>query len=398
MLSRRHLLSRSLGATAGLLIVPAPTRVVTLFLCGDVMTGRGIDQILPHPGKPDIHESYLRSAADYVRLAEHTTGPIRRPVGFDYVWGDALAELGARRPAARIVNLETTVTAADKPWPGKGIHYRMHPANLPCLAAAGIDCCVLANNHVLDWGYGGLHETLERLHAAGIVTAGAGADAEQARAPAIVGLPSGGRVLVFAMAMQSSGVPPDWAARADRPGVHLLPGLSRDTVQAMATQVRAARRAGDLIVASIHWGANWGYGLPAEHRQFAHGLIDSAGVDVVHGHSSHHPLGIEVYRGRLILHGCGDFLNDYEGIGGHDEYRPELVLMYLPTLDRATGELDRLDLTAMQIRHLRLQRASGEATAWLAERLSRVSRPFGTALTAAPEGRLEVRWEPVAAS
>ena len=35
---------------------------ITIFMCGDVMTGRGIDQVLPHPSDPTIHESYIKSA------------------------------------------------------------------------------------------------------------------------------------------------------------------------------------------------------------------------------------------------------------------------------------------------------------------------------------------------
>ena len=69
-----------------------------------------------------------------------------------------------------------------------------------------------------------------------------------------------------------------------------------------------------------------------------------AGIHVVHGHSSHHFKGIEVYRNRPILYGCGDFLNDYEGIGGHRRFRGELALMYFPILDPATGDLLSLDL------------------------------------------------------
>ncbi len=66
---------------------------VTLFVCGDVMTGRGIDQILPHPSPPQLQESYVRDAREYVELAEQVNGPIVRPVDFRYIWGDALAEL-----------------------------------------------------------------------------------------------------------------------------------------------------------------------------------------------------------------------------------------------------------------------------------------------------------------
>lgn len=40
--------------------------VITLFVCGDVMTGRGIDQMLPHPSLPQLREPYVTSALDYV--------------------------------------------------------------------------------------------------------------------------------------------------------------------------------------------------------------------------------------------------------------------------------------------------------------------------------------------
>ena len=51
------------------------------------MTGRGIDQILPHPCDPLLHERYMDSAVDYVRLAEEATGAIPRPVGMSYIRG-----------------------------------------------------------------------------------------------------------------------------------------------------------------------------------------------------------------------------------------------------------------------------------------------------------------------
>ena len=279
----------------------AGARDMTLFLCGDVMTGRGIDQVLPHPGNPVLHEGYATSALDYVALAERANGPIPRPAEFAYVWGDALAEWARNAPDLRIVNLETAVTTRDDWQRGKGIHYRMHPANVPCLTAAGIDCCVLANNHVLDWGDAGLAETLDTLRRAGLQRAGAGRDRAEAAAPAVLPVAGKGRVLVFAYGAQSSGIPPVWAAAAGLPGVNLLPDLSPATLQQIAAQVQAIKQPADVVVASIHWGSNWGYAVPAAHQRFAHGLIDRCGVDVVHGHSSHHPLGIELYRGRPIL-------------------------------------------------------------------------------------------------
>jgi len=365
---------------------------VTLFLCGDVMTGRGIDQILARPNAPHLFEPYVSSALDYVALAERSAGPITRPVKAGYVWGDALDELERARPAARIVNLETAVTTSEDAWPGKDIHYRMHPDNISCLSAAKIDCCVLANNHVLDWGYRGLTETLDTLHAAGIRTAGAGRDVAEAAAPAAMSLPGGGRVLVLAYGMESSGVGAAWAAGKTRGGVNFLPDSSSRSLEEVARSAHAVKGAGDVVVASIHWGGNWGYDVSSEQRAFAHQLVDAAGVDVVHGHSSHHPMGIEVYRDRLILYGCGDFLNDYEGIGGYESFRGDLTLMYFPTVDAASGKLLRLGLTVMQVRSFRLNRARDADVGWLEATLSREGRKFGTRVEREAETRLALRW------
>jgi poly-gamma-glutamate synthesis protein (capsule biosynthesis protein) len=354
-----------------------------LFLCGDVMTGRGIDQILPAPCDPAIDEPWVKSALDYVTLAEQASGPIPRRADPSYVWGDALAELEQARPDARIVNLETAVTTCGE-RAAKGINYRMSPANAACLAAAGVDCCVLANNHVLDWGSKGLEETLDTLHGMGMRTAGAGRDAGEAHAPARLG----NHLLVFAFALESAGVPADWAAGADTPGVSWLPDLSSQTADALAGRIVAARRPGDVAVVSIHWGANWGYEVSQRQRSFARRLIDQGAADLVHGHSAHHPGRIELYRERLILYACGDFLNDYEGIAGHQAFRPELTLMFFASLDDASGRLRELALSPMRIRRFRLQRASEEETGWLAARLSGES---ALPVEAAAGGRLRLR-------
>jgi poly-gamma-glutamate synthesis protein (capsule biosynthesis protein) len=363
---------------------------VQLFLCGDVMTGRGIDQILPRPSKPHIEEPLMKSALGYVELAERVNGRIPRRAGFSYVWGGALEEFARMKPDWRIVNLETSVTVSEDRAP-KGINYRMHPANAPCLKAAGIDCAALANNHVLDWGAAGLMETLGTLAGLGIKTAGAGRNLEEAAAPAILARSAGARVLVFSCGLGSSGIPAEWAAGEKKAGVWRLPDPGPAAVRAVAERVKAAKRAEDLAVLSIHWGGNWGYEIPPAHRAFAHAVIESAGVDLVHGHSSHHPLGIEVWRGRLILYGCGDFLNDYEGIGGYEEYRSHLALMYFATL-RRDGKLERLEVTPLAIRRFRLERAGEGDAGWLQARLDREGRKFGTRVSLNAAGRLTVGW------
>jgi poly-gamma-glutamate synthesis protein (capsule biosynthesis protein) len=363
---------------------------VTLFLAGDVMTGRGIDQVLPSPSDRQLFESYVRDARDYVDLAVRANGPIPQPVDFTYIWGDALAAFDRMAPDARIVNLETSVTTASEPWP-KGINYRMNPNNVACLSVAKLDCCVLANNHVIDWGFVGLEETLATLRKSGLRTAGAGADAFEAAAPATIGLRDGRHVLVYGYGSPTSGIPEEWAAGPRRPGVNFLDELSPAAARHIGTLVASARAARDLVVASVHWGSNWGYAIPRAEREFAHALIDTGGADVVHGHSSHHPKGIEVYRGKPIIYGCGDFLNDYEGIAGHENYRGDLSLAYFPALDAATGELVDFRIVPLRMSRFSLHDASRSDMQWLIAMLTREGERFGTTAEL-HDGHIAVRW------
>jgi len=362
-----------------------------LFLCGDVMTGRGIDQILPHPADPTLREAYMGSALGYVTLAEQASGPIPRPAPFDYVWGEALAELDRRAPDLRIVNLETSVTADGTPE-AKGINYRMHPGNLGCITAARIDCCVLANNHVLDWGAVGLGDTLAALERAGIRTSGAGLTAAAAARP--VALETGGaRLLVFAYACPSSGVPAHWEAREDRPGVNFLPDLGESSLERVAADVRRWARAGDAVMASIHWGPNWGHAVPAGHQRFARRLVETAGVHIVHGHSSHHPMAVEVRSSRPLLYGCGDLINDYEGIRGHDAaFRSELVLGYFLELGDRDHALRSLEMVPFRMHRFRLSRPAPEDIAWLQETMDRECRGLGHRVHLTGDGSLRLTW------
>ncbi|MBI3046698.1 MAG: CapA family protein [Acidobacteria bacterium] len=364
-----------------------PGAQLTLFLCGDVMTGRGVDQILPYPSEPELHEPFVTDAREYVRLAEDVSGAVPRGVDPAYIWGDAIGEWNAVAPAVRIVNLETSVTRSDDYDRGKGIHYRMHPGNIGCITAARVDACVLANNHVLDYGRAGLIETLHTLEHAGVMPVGAGRTLAEARRPAVRVLPGGIRLIAGACAHESSGVSGDWAALTDEAGVDLLPDLSDETAAAVAARITAEDRPGDIAVLSIHWGGNWGYDVPRRHVEFAHRLVDG-GIDIVHGHSSHHVRPIEIYREKLILYGCGDFIDDYEGISGYEQYRDDLVLMFFPSVDPATGRLSGLRMTPLQIRKLRLNRASAADARWLCTTLDRISRSFGARVDLMPDGAL----------
>jgi poly-gamma-glutamate capsule biosynthesis protein CapA/YwtB (metallophosphatase superfamily) len=367
--------------------------VVTLFLCGDVMPGRGVDQILPHPGDPELRETWIRDARAYVDLAERAHGPIPRPVSFDWPWGDALGMLEHIAPDARVINLETSITGSGEFAPGKAVHYRMSPGNVGCVAAAQPDACALANNHVLDFGRRGLADTLAALSGAGLRGVGAGPDRAEARRPAAVAVPGGGRVVIVCCGAASSGIPADWAAAPGRPGVNVLPDLSPAAADDVIGQVQAAKRPGDIAVVSVHWGSNWGYEVDADQVRFARRLIDG-GVDLVHGHSSHHPRPIEVFGGKLILYGCGDCIDDYEGITGHRAYRDDLRLLYFASLDPDTGRLAALQMAPMRARKMRLHQAPAADRQWLRTILDRISHDFGSRIDLRPDGMLVLRPKP----
>ena len=361
----------------------------TIFLCGDVMTGRGIDQIFPHHGDPTLREPVVNDARTYVRLAEQANGAIPKPADFAWPWGEALAVIDEFAPDFRLLNLETSITDRGDFAPGKSVHYRMHPDNVACLTAVQPDVCVLANNHVLDFGPDGLADTLRALSRVETRYAGAGLDVDEAERPVASALPGGGRVITIAAGMASSGIPRGWAATENRPGVAFLPDLCKRSAAKLAERALRLKRPGDIVVASLHWGSNWGYQIDWSQIQFAHTVID-AGVDVFHGHSSHHPRPIEVYRGKLILYGCGDTVNDYEGIRGYDTYRDQLRLLYFASIDAGSGTLNTLRMTPMRARRLRLDRASRDDAAWLHATLHRVSRPFGTRIDGGADGTLTV--------
>ena len=365
---------------------------VSLFLCGDVMTGQGIDQILPHPGDSRLHEPCMESSIDYVKLAERASGLISRPAEFSYIWGDALEIYRTEQPQAKVINLETAVTRSDTHWRSKDVHYKMSPENIGCFTSAGIDCCVLANNHMLDWGIPGLLDTLKALDNAGIKHAGAGRNLREAQEPAILPAGEGSRVIVFSLGSTSSGIPIAWSAEEDRPGLYVIETQRNDPIRTLAQQIDKIKRPGDIVLVSIHWGGNWGYKIPGNQKEFAHRLVDEARVDILHGHSSHHVKAIEVYKERLILFGCGDFLNDYEGIAGYENFRGDLGLMYFAEVEPHSGKLHALRMIPTQVRRLRVNHATAANSKWLETLLNREGKRFGTAVRRSAENFLTLDW------
>jgi poly-gamma-glutamate synthesis protein (capsule biosynthesis protein) len=267
----------------------------------------------------------------------------------------------------------------------------MHPGNTRLLSTAGIDFCSLANNHVLDWGREGLSETLQSLESEGITTAGAGKNLSEARKPAVLSK-NGHRVIVFSYGTPTSGVLRSWAATPEKPGINLLNLDDKNAIDRINQKIQSIKQPGDLVVFSVHWGDNWGYGVPRRQQKFARRLIDDGGVDIVHGHSSHHIRGIEVYKNKLIIYGAGDFLNDYEGISGHEQYRDDLTLMYFPDIDPSSGKLLSMKMVPMQIRNFSLQHIEENDAQWLLSTLNREVTMSGTRIELNEDGSFSLHW------
>jgi poly-gamma-glutamate synthesis protein (capsule biosynthesis protein) len=199
---------------------------------------------------------------------------------------------------------------------------------------------------------------------------------------------------VYGIAERNSGIPQDWDAKSNRSGLNAFQGLHGEHADRFIEHVRSQHEPGDRVIVSIHWGGNWGYSIPIQQRNFAHRLIDEAGVDVVHGHSSHHVKGIEVWNERPIFYGCGDLINDYEGINKARHFRGDLVLMYFVTLDAKTGALERLEMAPMRVRRFRLQHASKDEAGWLRDVMNREYSELGGRIELTREGRLNLSWNP----
>lgn len=208
-----------------------------------------------------------------------------------------------------IVNLECAITASLQHWKGepKAFYFGAPLAAVNALSDAGVDLVSLANNHILDFEFQGLTDTLWQLHAHGIANAGAGADIRQALAPAIVER-GGTRFGMVAMCDHQS----DFAASFNRPGMAYIDFADEsEALELMAKALAPVRDAGaDWPILSLHWGPNMVPEPSPQFRRIAHAAIDM-GWKILFGHSAHIFHGVEFYRGCPILYAAGDLVDDY---------------------------------------------------------------------------------------
>ncbi|KAJ6139481.1 hypothetical protein N7471_005967 [Penicillium samsonianum] len=357
-------------------------KAFTLTFTGDVMLGRLLDQLMPEHVTNQHDE---RIATTFIKA--HPTLLEKGNYTPSSPWGTALPLLQSSTLAC--INLETAVTTAPIPWPNKVFNYRMHPANLgPILHAGGIDYASLANNHTLDFDTEGLTETVQTLQAANVAYAGAGETADDARKPAVLHLPRAsepvdeGQQHRYAVHIYSaSDHPRVWASV---PGFNLF-DYTRDTrarLREMLVDSEESKPA--LKVFSVHWGPNYAWQPDGKITSLAHFLIDECGVDIVHGHSSHHIQGVEVYHGKLVIYGCGDFVDDY---ALDEEYRNDLGALWRVVVREKSGGglgLERLEIFPTRVERFRAMLLDSRDAdhVWVRQRIRELSGELGTTVRA----------------
>lgn len=296
----------------------------------------------------------------------------------EYPWGDTMGVL--RSADALFINLECVLADRGTPSPGKTFTFRGDLRNVAVLNAARVAAASVANNHSLDYGPDALLDCLALLRAHAILPAGAGPSLEAARAPAVV---AAAAVRVAFLAFTDDV--PAWEAGDATPGIFHVPLTAappepNPRLDGLLWAIEAARGKGSLVVVSAHWGPNWEASPLAAHTRAAHLFIDR-GADVVFGHSPHIVRGVEMYRGRPILYGCGDFVDDYaiDPLRRNDQ-------SCIFCLDYDGGRLRQILLLPTLIARCQARLAGGSARARIVRMMQTLCAELGTATHEVPEG------------
>ena len=283
-------------------------------------------------------------------------------------WGNVIPHLGAAD--LRIINLECVIARSGVPWSRwrKVFHFRADPLAIESLKKAGVDCVVLANNHVLDYEEEALVEMLGLLEQAGIRYVGAGRNLEEAARPAMLQA-RGLRIAIVAFTDNEPG----WAATATTPGTNYIPiSLEETSLKPVREAISRARAAGaNLVIFSIHWGPNMVTRPSTLFRKFARAVMD-AGADIYHGHSAHVFHGIEIYKGKPIIYDAGEFVDDY---AVDPELRNDLGLLFrLQVID---SRIQGIDLTPVSIVDCQVNLAIEAKHEIIARRIQALSAEMG---------------------
>ncbi len=225
-----------------------------------------------------------------------------------------------------IGNLEGAYADGGTPWPKGGINvWKADARQMVAIEAGGFHAMSATNNHIMDFGHDGLLETLGNLDRIGVKHAGAGRNAAEAYAPAILER-KGTKVALLAY---TSVFVPGWEALDERPGLAVMaartayepplrfaenPGrppkvvtwIVPESKARLVDDIRKARAAADIVICSFHWGVSEGHVPLTDYQmELGHHAVES-GADLVFGHHPHLMQGIEIYRGVPIFYSLGN--------------------------------------------------------------------------------------------
>lgn len=328
-----------------------------------------------------LHDSYagvLPAALERIRNANQDGS---------YLWRDLLTLQVVPKPDLSLINLESSVTRTIRTNDislMKGITYHFHCDNLVGVLSTLVGntpyVISYANNHVMDFGRSAFEDEslpmLQHLPRNGQMV-GAGRTLNEAAAPVNISCQEGAaQVMVIAAGTECAGVPPQWAASETTSGILFLPPLvsEQHLLKAMSLAYdyfSTVKKQNTVLILSLHFGPNWVLREPYDkahlllRQRFARWTIDALGVDLVYGHSSHHIAGLELYNRKLIIYGCGDLVNDYEGFSNPgDEAYNKMGAVFIIDLHPHTGEFHKLRLVPTLMDRLRVCRWKRESSMW----------------------------------
>jgi poly-gamma-glutamate synthesis protein (capsule biosynthesis protein) len=259
------------------------------------------------PAKPSAEPAAREqpSAAGAVVIVAGGDVSFGREAGQRVVHSPSYSPFGAIWPFfseadLRFVNLESQLSEqqGETQSPRHRLIFTGPPAAARTLAEAGIHVVSTANNHAWDYGRSALFETLEHLRAAGVQSAGTGADLEQAYRPAVVRV-KGLSIALFALTHVWNQGPIEKHEGRDYVAWASFSKLRKALV--------AARAEHDVVLVSYHGGAEYQDAPSDLTRAFVKAAID-AGADAVIGHHPHVIQGIGWRSGRPVFYSLGNLV------------------------------------------------------------------------------------------
>ena len=213
------------------------------------------------------------------------------------------------------------------------------PENLRAVGRAGFHMASLAGNHIHDRGGEGIADTIANLSEQGVVAAGAGLTLAEARQPALtvragkrIGLLSyncvgpregwaGPKNAGCAYLKIISHYEPEGANPGGPPKVYTFADPA--TVEAMQSDIETLRAQVDVLVVALHKGVVHTPAHVAMYETAVSRAAIDAGADIVIGHHAHITRGVEIWRGKPIFHGLGNFVTVTRALSVEGNESPE---------------------------------------------------------------------------